>query len=216
MDNLKIYDAVRSVPPEALKIIGAGRLKGKSDINPMWRIKALTEQFGACGVGWKYDIVKMWLEQGGNSEISAFTHINLYIKNGEEWSEAIPGIGGSSFVSAEKNGLYTSDECYKMALTDAISVACKALGVAADVYWSSDKSKYDKQECMSAKEIDKLRQSIQEMACNYVNNDADKLTKLYQALCKVDNIVQVPADSLTAVSDAIKKAIAKKEAKSNG
>ena len=29
--------------------------------------------------------------------------------------------------------MYTSDECYKMALTDALSVACKALGVAADV-----------------------------------------------------------------------------------
>jgi hypothetical protein len=32
-----------------------------------------------------------------------------------------------------------------MALTDAISVACKALGIAADVYWEADKSKYDDQ-----------------------------------------------------------------------
>lgn len=30
-----------------------------------------------------------------------------------------------------------------MALTDAISVACKALGVAADVYWNMDATKYD-------------------------------------------------------------------------
>ena len=29
-----------------------------------------------------------------------------------------------------------------MALTDAMSVACKALGVAADVYWQADKTKY--------------------------------------------------------------------------
>ena len=35
-----------------------------------------------------------------------------------------------------------SDECYKMALTDAISVAAKALGVAADVYYKNDRSKY--------------------------------------------------------------------------
>lgn len=48
------------------------------------------------------------------------------------------------YVANEKNGPYTSDECYKMALTDAISVACKALGVAADVYWDSDRSKYDR------------------------------------------------------------------------
>ena len=37
-------------------------------------------------------------------------------------------------MAKEKSGMYTSDECYKMALTDAMSVACKALGVAADVF----------------------------------------------------------------------------------
>ena len=42
-ENLKVYNAVRECPQEALKPISAGRLKGKSDINPMWRIKKLTE-----------------------------------------------------------------------------------------------------------------------------------------------------------------------------
>lgn len=49
MDNMTIYNAVRSVPDSAKRRIEAGRLKGKTDINPMWRIKALTEQFGLCG-----------------------------------------------------------------------------------------------------------------------------------------------------------------------
>ena len=30
-----------------------------------------------------------------------------------------------------------------MALTDAISVACKALGMGADVYWEKDNTKYN-------------------------------------------------------------------------
>ena len=143
MNNLDLYNAVRVVPKEALKEIGAGRLKGKSDINPMWRLKTLTEQFGICGIGWKYVITKQWLEQGANNEISAFVNIDLYIKCEGEWSEAIPGTGGSSFVANERNGLYTSDECFKMALTDAISVACKALGFGADVYWDKDRTKYN-------------------------------------------------------------------------
>lgn len=142
MDNLSIYTAVRKCPENALRKIQAGRLKGKSDINPMWRIKALTEQFGPAGIGWYYEITRQWMEQGANGEISAFCNISLYIKSGNEWSEPIQGTGGSAFVAKEKNGLYTSDECYKMALTDAISVACKALGFAADVYWDSDKTKY--------------------------------------------------------------------------
>jgi hypothetical protein len=141
-ENLKVYNQVRTVPKEALKEIQAGRMKGKSDINPMWRIKVLTEQFGMCGFGWKYEILSERLEHGGNEEISAFVKIHLYVKVDGEWSEPIPGTGGNSFVTKETKGLHTSDECFKMALTDAISVACKSLGIGADVYWNADKTKY--------------------------------------------------------------------------
>lgn len=139
---MDLYEKFRSVPETAKREIAAGRLKGKTDINPMWRIKALTEAFGPCGFGWKYKITREWLETGANNEVSAFVDIELYVKHNGEWSEAIPGTGGAAFVAKEKNGLYTSDECYKMALTDAISVACKALGMGADVYWDADRTKY--------------------------------------------------------------------------
>ena len=56
MENLDIYNDLRVVPEEAKKKIEGGKLKGKTDINPMWRIKALTERFGPCGIGWKYEI----------------------------------------------------------------------------------------------------------------------------------------------------------------
>ena len=141
-ENLKIWNLVREVPKEAIKPISGGRLKGMSDINPVWRLKTLTETYGACGVGWKYEIVKKEMTDGAKGEVAAFVDINLYTKNGEEWSAPIPGTGGSMFVANEKNGLYTSDEAYKMALTDAISVACKALGMGANVYWANDKTKY--------------------------------------------------------------------------
>ena len=62
MSNLTIYNKFREVPQEAKKEIGAGRLKGFTDINPMWRIKMLTEQFGVCGFGWYFDIVEQKLE----------------------------------------------------------------------------------------------------------------------------------------------------------
>ena len=143
MNNLQVYDALKEVPNNALKEIKAGRLKGMSDINPMWRIKALTEQFGVCGFGWKYEIAEKRLEQGADGNVSAFVDINLYVKIGDDWSDPIPGTGGSSFVAKETRGLHTSDECFKMALTDAIGVACKALGMAANVYWNNDRTKYN-------------------------------------------------------------------------
>ena len=142
MENMTIYDACRSVPETAKKAITAGRLKGKTDINPMWRIKRLTEQFGPCGIGWYYKPVRKWLETHGD-ETAAFVDIELYVKIGGEWSMPIAGTGGSMFAARQKDGVYVSDECYKMASTDAISVACKQLGIGADVYWDADRTKYD-------------------------------------------------------------------------
>ncbi len=141
MDNLEIYNKLRVVPNEALKQIQAGRLRGMSDINPMWRIKVMTETFGICGIGWKYVITKQWSEAFGN-EVKAYCNIDLFVKVDGQWSDAIQGTGGSSEVSMEKNGAYVSDECYKMALTDALSVAMKALGVGADIYFERDSTKY--------------------------------------------------------------------------
>lgn len=50
MDNMIYYKAFCNTPTEAQKPIAAGRLKGFTDINPMWRFKALTEVFGPCGI----------------------------------------------------------------------------------------------------------------------------------------------------------------------
>lgn len=143
-ENLKIYNAVRKVPENAKKPIQGGRLKGKTDINPTWRIKVLTEQFGPCGIGWYYKETKQWTEVYGD-EICAFVNIELYIKVNGEWSMPIFGTGGNMLAQKEKSGIYVCDECFKMATTDALSVACKQLGIGADVYWQEDGTKYDAQ-----------------------------------------------------------------------
>lgn len=145
MENMKLYEMGRSVPDNAKKSIGAGRLKGMTDINPMWRIKKLTEMFGACGVGWWYDIThKEIVHDDYSKQKAAFVDIKLYYIDPETGvaSKGIYGTGGASFVAQEKNGAYMSDECFKMALTDAISVAAKALGIGADVYFDKDRTKY--------------------------------------------------------------------------
>ena len=142
MDNLAIYNKVRHVPEEAKKRITGGRLNGMTDINPSWRIETLTGLFGPCGFGWKYVITRREMVPDGSGQMAVFVDVELSYRLGDEWSAPIPGTGGSLFIAKEKGGLYTSDECYKMALTDALSVACKALGVGADVYWEKGATKY--------------------------------------------------------------------------
>lgn len=142
MDNLRIYDKARECPANAKREIAAGRLKGKTDINPMWRIKRLTELFGPQGIGWWLQNVTYWTETAPGGEIMAFCRLEIvFIEDGKE-SHPVPGIGGSGLVNAERSGLVSNDEAFKMAYTDAISVATKGLGMAADVYWDKDSTKY--------------------------------------------------------------------------
>ena len=155
-DNLKIYNQVRQVPQEAQKSIGGGRLRGMTDINPMWRIKMLTTVYGQAGIGWYTDNIKQWLEEGADGEIVGFCNLTLFVKVDGEWSKGIFGTGGSSFVANEKNGKFTSDECYKMAYTDALSVACKAIGMGADVYWQKDNTKYNSNKEETVSKIDTI------------------------------------------------------------
>ena len=87
MENLELYEKVRSVPENAQKEIKGGRLKGMTDINPMWRIKKLTEEFGVCGIGWIPKIVRTWLDKGENNEVIASVEIELRVKVDGEWRQ---------------------------------------------------------------------------------------------------------------------------------
>lgn len=194
MKNLDLYNRLKVVPEVAKKKITGGRLSGMTDINPMWRIKQLTEEFGICGIGWKYVISKQWIELGGKDEKAAFVNIDLFIKVDGQWSDAIPGTGGSSFIAAEKNGLYTSDECFKMALTDALSVACKALGMAADVYFEKDRTKYDQPQQPQQPKVPELSPELEKQLTQAIAlldniSDLDKLKAVWDNLPELQNVV---------------------------
>lgn len=146
--NMSIWNEVAQPPKEVLKQIPAGRLKGKTSIDPQWRLQALTERFGPCGIGWKLETVRQWTDPGPEGQVFASTHILLYIREDKEWSDPIPGTGGSMLVVKQfdkyKNAevLYLNDDAFKMSETDALSVACKRLGFGAAIYmgqWDGEK-----------------------------------------------------------------------------
>ena len=144
MGNMEIYEKFRNVPENAVKPFDNGSFKG-TDINTMWRIKCLTEQFGSVGKGWYIRPERTWKEDIGD-EAYVFMDISLFVKfPGEtEWSAPIYGTGGNKLVKYVKSSdrYKGSDEAYKMAATDAFGNACKYLGIGADVYWENDKTKY--------------------------------------------------------------------------
>ena len=203
MENLDIYNNLREVPKEAQKSINAGRLKGMTDINPMWRIKALTEQFGACGEGWYPEPINFTTYEC-NGEVVARVDVKLYYKRSDgSWSRPLYGTGGSKLVSKEKGGLYVNDEAFKMAYTDAISVAGKLIGLGADVYWNKDNTKYNdnKKPQEDNEPINEgEKKIIIEMAEKYGKNIAD-ICRAY----KIDRIDDMTGDQYADVLLQFKK-----------
>ena len=158
MEKKKIderYAAASHVPDRVLKPIGAGRLKGKSDINPQWKISLMTEIYGKSGIGWKFEVTEKNTVTINTGEVMLFMTVAVYTRNGDEWSDPVYGMGGDFIVKRERNGLYANDEAYKMCLTDALGNALKYIGVAADVYEQLNDTKYEERPSAIADEEEK-------------------------------------------------------------
>lgn len=149
-ENMRFFKAFGNTPKEACRPIQAGNLKGKTDINPMWRIKALTEAFGPQGEGWKIVVRDSRIFEAAG-ETMAHIWLDLYYKLPcGEWSEPVPGFGGNKLAGKGK-GDGINDEAFKMAFTDALSVCCKGLGMSSDIYYAQDRTKYTAPENSVAK-----------------------------------------------------------------
>ena len=152
--NLAIYNQVRSVPSDAITPITGGPMKGKSNINPQWRLEKLTELFGPAGIGWKVEQVARWSETTGHGEVAVFCEVNLYVKHGDQWSAPVFGQGGNMLMRRSTewvNGqpvtaVHIDDEAYKKAYTDAITCRLPArtsgnAGMALDTGVQGDQAR---------------------------------------------------------------------------
>jgi len=202
-DNLRFWNALKRPPTTALRQISGGRLSGKTDINPQWRYEAMTKAFGPCGTGWKYSVNRVWNEPGHAGQVFAFADISLCVKIDDAWSDPIPGIGGSMLIEKEKAGLHSSDEGYKMAITDALSVAMKMIGIAADIYaglWDGSKYKEPsaKTEYINQDQLIEIQDLLK-----LINSDGKPLLKHFE----VESIEKIPAALHQRVLTALKKKV---------
>lgn len=207
MFGKETYDKLKKVPEEMTKKITGGRLNGMTDIKPQWRYQVLTEVFGLCGIGWKFTIDRLWTEQGSAGQVFAFANITLYIKDGDKWSDGIPGCGGSMLIVSEKSGLHNSDEGFKMAITDALSTACKMIGVGADIYMGLPATKYDSKKPEPEKPSKSVADENIESAMKVAGIDNKRLLELVKV-----NFAK-PYKELTGIEKTSLVEIIKKEIK---
>lgn len=137
--NVAIWDALSKTDPRHTKPFSrAGGFKGTA-IKPIWIVKRLTEQFGACGEGWgigepRFDVVP------SGDEILVYCTVACWHTRP---TNTLYGVGGDRVRGKNKNGPFSDDEAFKKAFTDAVSNAFKFIGVAADIHMGLfDDSKY--------------------------------------------------------------------------
>ena len=146
--SIELFRAQARPPQEALKTIEFGRLKGKSDINPQWRIEALTETYGLYGLGWFVQIKDTTMvDLPETQEKMLFLTLELFVRDWSipedyHWFGPAIGIGGDYIIVRDKNGVHGNDEAYAMAMTDALGKAAKLFGIANDIYRGKFDSKY--------------------------------------------------------------------------
>lgn len=144
---MDIYKQLSEPPDTALKKIKGGKLNGFTDINPQWRIKAMTEVFGLCGKGWKYEPADIQIIPGANGEQIVEMKVAVYFMDKEtgKWSAPVYGWGGDRLIKRERSGLVSNEEAFKMAFTDGFGKAVANLGMAANVYMGQSDDKYARQ-----------------------------------------------------------------------
>ena len=122
-ENMRLYEQGRSVPKNAQKAFSTGRFSG-TDINPMWRIKKLTEMFGPVGFGWYTEVTRQEVIPADDGNLMAFVDINLFVKDGDTWSKPIFGTGGNTLKA--KGKALVGFECARGPDRDKANAALKA------------------------------------------------------------------------------------------
>lgn len=204
MNDMKEKFRLMARPPkEALRTIDFGKLKNKTDINPQWRIEALTEVFGLCGVGWYYEIMAIDYQDvvQATGERMVYVTVGIHVKQEDgTWSAPVIGIGGDFTIIKDKNGIHGNDEAFQMALTDAIGKAAKCLGIANDIYRGKYDSKYgwrDEHEKEMQKITDKSQKRL-DTEENYRYISADNI-KVKMSNGRWINLDECPLNWLTVL-----------------
>ena len=180
MENMNYWNAVKRPPTTALKTIKGGTLSGMSNIDPQWRYQVMTETFGPIGSGWTVRIIQQWSEEVGD-QVICFVKVAMKYKVEGEWTEEFEGVGGNILKHPKGK---VSDEGYKMAYSDAISVAMKMLGVAADIYMGKfDGAKYtDTSDSKPVKDV--TEEQIKDIKFSLAALDSDEAKFLEYIGCK--------------------------------
>lgn len=131
MSNTELWDKLGKTDPKHTKAFSrAGGFKGTA-IKPMWAYRRMTEEYGACGIGWGINEPTFQVVPS-DGEILVYCTASIW--HGKR-DQVVYGVGGDKVASKRRDGAtFCDDEAFKKSFTDAITNALKLIGVGADVH----------------------------------------------------------------------------------
>lgn len=167
-DSMRVWDKLcKSDPAHTKGFKRAGGFSGTA-IKPIWAIKMLTETFGPVGIGWGQGKPDFTIVPADGGEVLVYCTVECWHTAREN---TFYGVGGDKAVAKNKNGLFTDDEAFKKAFTDATLNAFKSAGVAADIHMGLfDDDKYVAQVDREFAEAEKKPAKAKEMPTGPIND----------------------------------------------
>lgn len=161
-DNLKLWNLAEKTDPKHTKKVTFGR--GFTAIDPYYQIKCATEQFGAAGEGWGWEVVRV-------EEFREIASLGLLIRLWHGKRDNYIEQWGQSGFFTDKAKEKPDHDMLKKATTDGITKCLSYLGFNADVFTGKfDDNKYVQQ--MNAEFSEKREQMNPEPI------DTEKVNKL--------------------------------------
>lgn len=192
MENMKIWDALSKTDPKHTKSFKrAGGFSGTA-VSPIYMTHKMTEQFGPAGQGWGMGEPLFQTVAGPEGEVLVYCTVSVWWITTEQ---RVYGVGGDKAVGKNKYGLFTDDEAFKKAYTDALSNAMKQIGMAADIHMGMyDDNKY----------VNALKEEFSELKAVPISDDqkerlvsllqdTDTDTKAFLQHFKIDALDNMPA-----------------------
>ena len=127
-DSLDLWKTIEGADPKFLKDFTRGGGFRGTAIDPMFRVRRLTEELGPVGIGGGWTILVERIDGGIH-----WMRIKLwYLYCGERGE--FESIGCTTMFGKNKYGDFADEEAPKKSLTDAITKGLSFLGCCANVY----------------------------------------------------------------------------------
>lgn len=197
----ELWDKLGVTDPKHTKAFNrAGGFKGTA-IKPQWVLRRLTEEFGPCGKGWGvYEPTFQVVPVG--QEVLVYCTVTGWYGTDEA---RVVGVGGDKVAAARSSGVFTDDEAFKKAFTDAIMNAFKFIGVGADVHMGLfDDSKYVAEAEQSFTRTEELINKTQAEEVMALLTETKSDVPLFLKYFKVESVEALPSSQYGAAIQALR------------